>query len=315
MSNHKRTYEELMRNCKKMNSTTITASCAFSTWKEDEITEETSNVITSGQKITHVLASFGVSARKEGEEGYNKDDEIEGKITVDWLMHYSHHNPGNPHDAIATYNGLLKFSGKINGKSGDFLCQDIGKYAAFKAASAVQILDNSGTNELAGITGHGELVASPTSAYFKLAFSFPSTSEGEKSSDSSLSTVSGPSFSRKEIAKKWLMGTATGNFEEAYSFIHEDNFKHHNIHFHGDAKSLREAQQENHVKFPNTTIEIKRLLEDDDCVASYSFVKLSDELKVMVSHCFRFNAENHIVELWDLGQVIPDSIVNENGPY
>ena len=56
-------------------------------------------------------------------------------------------------------------------------------------------------------------------------------------------------------------------------------------------------------------------LEDGDRVAVFSHVKQNPEDRgAAVVHIFRF-AGNHIVEMWDLGQQIPDDMPNENGMF
>lgn len=60
---------------------------------------------------------------------------------------------------------------------------------------------------------------------------------------------------------------------------------------------------------------INYTLEDRDLVATYSHVQQNPrDLGAAVVHIFRFEGDR-IVELWDLGQAIPQNSSNENGMF
>ena len=121
--------------------------------------------------------------------------------------------------------------------------------------------------------------------------------------------------SRKESALSFLRLASSGKVREAYDTYVGPNFKHHNPYYRGDAKSLAAGMEENHGKFPGTTLEVQRALEEGDLVAVYSCVHLKpDGPKVAVVHMFRFE-QGRIVELWDVGQVIPEDSSNEYGMF
>jgi predicted SnoaL-like aldol condensation-catalyzing enzyme len=70
-----------------------------------------------------------------------------------------------------------------------------------------------------------------------------------------------------------------------------------------------------HKKFPNTTIEIQRVFENEDLVAVHSRVRHSpDTPEIAVVHIFRFEGRR-IVELWDVGIEAPKDSPNENGMF
>ncbi len=72
---------------------------------------------------------------------------------------------------------------------------------------------------------------------------------------------------------------------------------------------------QNATKNPNKKLEIKLTLEDSNLVATYSHVQQKPgETGVAVVHIFRFESD-HIVEMWDLGQAIPEDSPNENGMF
>ena len=121
--------------------------------------------------------------------------------------------------------------------------------------------------------------------------------------------------SLKEKAVSFLQLVALGEVREAYSKYISLDFRHHNPFFQGDAESLMLAMEENAAENPNKILEVKRVIEEGDLVAVHSHVKQKqDDLGGAVVHIFRFH-NNFIVELWDVGQPIPENSPNENGVF
>ena len=121
--------------------------------------------------------------------------------------------------------------------------------------------------------------------------------------------------SHREIAKSFLKLAASGEVREAYSRYVGPNFRHHNAFFHGDRESLMLAMEENATKNPNRKLEIKLSLEDKDLVATYSHVQQNPgDLGSAVVHIFRFEG-GRIVEMWDIGQAVPEDSPNEDGMF
>lgn len=119
----------------------------------------------------------------------------------------------------------------------------------------------------------------------------------------------------KDAAKDFLRMVAAGKIREAYNLYIGKEFRHHNIEFKGDAKSLMTAMEENHAQFPNKKLDIKHALQDGDLVAVHSHVrKEAKDPGGAVVHIFRFKNDK-VVELWDLGQLVPEKTVNENGMF
>jgi predicted SnoaL-like aldol condensation-catalyzing enzyme len=121
--------------------------------------------------------------------------------------------------------------------------------------------------------------------------------------------------SRKDAAVDFLRLVASGNVAEAYQRHVGAGFRHHNPYFHGDAASLRKAMEDNAVRNPHKTLEVQRALEDGEQVAVFSRVRQKPgDAGGAVVHIFRFDGER-IVELWDIGQAVPENSVNENGMF
>ncbi len=119
----------------------------------------------------------------------------------------------------------------------------------------------------------------------------------------------------KEAAASFLRLASSGKVEEAYLRYVGASFRHHNPYFPGDAEALKAAMQENVTQFPQKAIDIKHVLVDGDLVAVHARVRLQpDDLGVATIHLFRFEGDR-IVELWDVGQAVPESSPNRNGMF
>ena len=113
----------------------------------------------------------------------------------------------------------------------------------------------------------------------------------------------------------FLRLAASGNAREAFRKYAGPEFRHHNAYFPSDAESLKTAMEENAAQNPNKVLEIQRALQDGDLVAVHSHVRQhpGDRGAAMV-HIFRFQGDR-IVELWDVGQAVPESSPNELGMF
>jgi len=120
-------------------------------------------------------------------------------------------------------------------------------------------------------------------------------------------------ISNKEKAAHFLNLIGEAKIEEAFELYVSDDFRHHNPYFKADAKSLKKAMKEDSTANPEKELKILRSLEDGDLVAVHSYVKQNpDDTGVVLVHFFKLR-EGEIVELWDLGQKIPDQSINEIG--
>jgi hypothetical protein len=74
--------------------------------------------------------------------------DIEGESQVDYLMMYRS-------DGSASFVGLERVVGRLNGKSGSFVLQRIGTFEAGQAKESYSIVSGSGTGELRTLRGEG----------------------------------------------------------------------------------------------------------------------------------------------------------------
>jgi len=121
--------------------------------------------------------------------------------------------------------------------------------------------------------------------------------------------------SNKDTAVSFLKLASSGKVKEAYQAYVDSNFRHQNPYFPGNAEALMAAMEENSIQNPDKTIEVQRTLEDGDLVAVHALVRLKPgDLGIATVHIFRFQ-DNRIVELWDVGQAVPEKALNENGMF
>ena len=123
------------------------------------------------------------------------------------------------------------------------------------------------------------------------------------------------SDSNKNAAASFLKLAASGKVREAYSKFVGAGFKHHNPFFEGSAESLMAGMEENARQNPNKAFEVKRAIAEGEFVVTHSHVQQKPgELGAAVVHIFRFE-NGHIVELWDLGQPVPEKTPNQYGMF
>lgn len=117
----------------------------------------------------------------------------------------------------------------------------------------------------------------------------------------------------KEKAVSFLQLVASGEIRKAYEAYVGPDFRHHNPYFRGDAESLMLAMEDSAAKNPDKAFAVKQVIGEGDLVAVHSHVKQNQEdLGGVVVHIFRFQ-NDRIVELWDVGQPIPENSPNEYG--
>jgi predicted SnoaL-like aldol condensation-catalyzing enzyme len=120
--------------------------------------------------------------------------------------------------------------------------------------------------------------------------------------------------SAKEIAVAFLKLAASGRVDEAYDLYVGESFRHHNPYFAGNAQSLKEGMRDNALKNPSKTCDVQRAIEEGAFVAVHSRIHMPPSQTITVVHLFRMEA-GKIVELWDVGQPVPEDAVNEQGMF
>lgn len=123
-----------------------------------------------------------------------------------------------------------------------------------------------------------------------------------------------PELDLKAIAIRFLEDCARGQARAAFEELAAPGFKHHNVWFPGDARSLALGMDQNHETFPHKRFEVQRALRDGDLVAVHSRVSLQEGMDIAVVHLLRFE-DGKLAELWDVGQQVPEDSPNEHGPF
>ena len=121
--------------------------------------------------------------------------------------------------------------------------------------------------------------------------------------------------SNKNAAVSFLKMAASGKVQEAYAKFVGEGFQHHNPFFEGSAESLQAGMEENSLQNPDKVLDVKRVIADGEFVVVHSHVQQKPgERGAAVVHIFRFE-NDHIVELWDLGQPVPEESPNQFGMF
>jgi predicted SnoaL-like aldol condensation-catalyzing enzyme len=120
---------------------------------------------------------------------------------------------------------------------------------------------------------------------------------------------------QKEIAVDFLQLVVAGSINEAYDNYVNIHGKHHNVYYSAEFASLKHGMIENHAQFPNKWLMVKNVLGDANLVAVHSNLILKPgEPGMAVVHIFRFD-KGKIIEMWDIGQIIPIESPNRLGAF
>lgn len=114
-------------------TTHATSSIAMNRWQEQPFAES-----DGAPKL----------ARAEGSDLYHGD--IEGEATFEFLMLYRD-------DGVTSYIGLERVVGRISERQGSFVLQVTGTHQEGLVQANVSVVTGSGTGDLRGLTGAGEL--------------------------------------------------------------------------------------------------------------------------------------------------------------
>jgi predicted SnoaL-like aldol condensation-catalyzing enzyme len=121
--------------------------------------------------------------------------------------------------------------------------------------------------------------------------------------------------SNTDAAVSFLKLAVSGKVREAYSKFVGAGFRHHNPFFEGSAETLLAGMEENARQNPSKVLEVKRAIAEGELVAVHSHVRPKPgDLGAAVVHIFRFE-KGRIVELWDLGQPVPEKSPNQYGMF
>lgn len=119
----------------------------------------------------------------------------------------------------------------------------------------------------------------------------------------------------KESAAEFLIMCAAGSVREAYEKHVDARFKHHNAYFKSDRTSLMDAMQKSADEEPNKAFRVMQTFVSDDTIAVFSHLQRTHgNTSYAVVHILKFE-DGKIIEMWDVGQEVPEDSPNELGMF
>jgi predicted SnoaL-like aldol condensation-catalyzing enzyme len=118
-----------------------------------------------------------------------------------------------------------------------------------------------------------------------------------------------------EIATEFLTLCAGGRVQEAYDRHVAPDFRHHNAWFPPDRQSLLDGMAASAQAEPNKSFTVMQAIASGDRVALLSHLRRAQaDVDMAVVHILRFDGDR-IVEMWDVGQVVPKDSPNTLGMF
>ena len=118
-----------------MSKKTIKAKGAITAWNETPVHEASGDA-----KISRVAVTMSL------------EGDLEGETKAEFVMTYRD-------DGSASFVGMERFEGSMDGEQGSFVLQTIGVYETGEARSEYRIVEGSGRGGFAGMTGTGTMRA------------------------------------------------------------------------------------------------------------------------------------------------------------
>ena len=133
----------------------VKSEFSVSKWEETNCAEPVNNMLVPRASVIYEVSGT-----------------INGKLDVEYLLHYTKYDPANQHNATATYTGYLTFSGSIDKMSGSFVFEEKGVYSPAGPVSELTIKPDTGTNDFKGISGTGRYYADDGKMMMEIDYSF-----------------------------------------------------------------------------------------------------------------------------------------------
>lgn len=119
----------------------------------------------------------------------------------------------------------------------------------------------------------------------------------------------------KEIAISFLQLVADGQVNEAYERYIGEAFVHHNPYFEAGAQALKRGMEQSAEMTPQKQFTVKFAIAEKNQVMTYSYLKQkAEDTGAIVVHILRIQ-DGKIIEMWDVGQAIPEQIINSDGLF
>jgi len=119
-------------------STTIEAGFEIKDWDEHQF-----DIHAGAAKLTRATVSKVYSGG------------VDGESVTQWLMAYAP-------DGTATFVGLERIVGTIDGRTGTLVVQHVGGFENGAAKGELTVIEGASSGDLAGATGTGDFLADPS---------------------------------------------------------------------------------------------------------------------------------------------------------
>lgn len=122
-------------------------------------------------------------------------------------------------------------------------------------------------------------------------------------------------MNNKQKVRNFFKLLESQKVKEAFSTYVAEDFKHHNQHTKAGRQALLEGMTDAHNQFPDMTIEVKSIVEENDLVITHSLVRMNPEHSGFIcAHIFKFK-EGKIIEFWDLATPVMEDSINSDGAF
>ncbi len=121
---------------------TATVTVTGLTWEEDRV---------AGADPVHSVAAARFTTRWAGD--------VVGTSTCALTIAYVDGDPADPHSLVGPYCGFEHVSATLDGRSGTFVLAEYGDHRGGVARTTIEVVEGSGTGDLAGLRGRGSYAA------------------------------------------------------------------------------------------------------------------------------------------------------------
>jgi predicted SnoaL-like aldol condensation-catalyzing enzyme len=118
----------------------------------------------------------------------------------------------------------------------------------------------------------------------------------------------------KSIIQDFFNLIVVGQTQTAFDRYLSSDLIHHNRYCPPGRQWLLDGMLDADTQMPNKSITIYHIIEEGDKVVTYSKVE-KEHISIAVMHLFKFNDQNQITELRDLGKAIESDLPNSTNIF
>lgn len=121
-------------------------------------------------------------------------------------------------------------------------------------------------------------------------------------------------MSHKPIIQDFFDLIVAGQTQIAFDRYISPDLIHHNRYCPPGRQWLLDGMLDADAQMPNKSITIYHIIEEWDKVITYSKVE-KEHISIAVMHLFKFNDQDQIIELRDLGKAIESNLPNSSNIF